>query len=161
MKTKKNFKFRTNLTNEYYTTKTELISCLTSKGAEAIQRKKICFIEQELSIDEYREKKMSGYCHCALFNLSPKIKYKISRNGYRNYEWAYYQRNTATTTKGALKVDFTRNEFFGSTSIVTVDIDATRYKDIGDDSQKPNQNWATGIFLVSNQQKGFHTMYPL
>lgn len=132
MKIEKDFKLRANLTNEFYKTKTELISCLTTRGAKAIQRKKICFIEQELSIDEYLEKKMSGYCHCALFNLNPKIKYKISRSGYRNEEWAYYQKNTATGTKGALKVDFTRNEFFGSTSIVTVDIDATRYTDIGE-----------------------------
>lgn len=133
MFTDNTFKFTLNVSNEGYEKKTDATACLSSKGAEAINRKKMCFFENSLTVDEFLDKAQSGHSFCALFRFEEDTKYWYSnKKGQKFYGFPHYRRNSKTSTLGGLKIDFKRDEYFSGSQVVFIDIDFTKYTDIND-----------------------------
>lgn len=127
------FKFLLNVSNEGYERKGDARACVTQKGAEAIGRKKMCFFERNVTIDEFMDYALKGHSFCALFRFEKGKKYWYSaKNGEKFCSYPYYQRDDRTGTKGALKMDFKRDEFFFGSQTIFIDIDLTKYTDIAE-----------------------------
>ena len=128
---KKDFKFSLNVSSEGYEKKGDARACVTQKGAEAIGRKKMCFFERNVTIDEFMDYALKGHSFCALFRFEKGKKYWYSaKNGEKYCSYPYYQKDDRTGTKGALKMDFKRDEFFFGSQTVFIDIDLTKYTDV-------------------------------
>ncbi len=133
MQSIKNFKFTLNVSNEGYQNKKEAIACLTSKGAAAINRKKMCFFEREITVDEFLNKAQSGHSFCALFRFEEGKKYWYeTKKGQRFLSYPTYQKDSKYATKGGLKLDFKRDTYFSGTQMIFIDIDYTTYTDINE-----------------------------
>ena len=131
--TKKDFKFLLNVSSEGYERKGDARACVTQKGAEAIGRKKMCFFERSVTVDEFIDYVLRGHSFCALFRFEKGKKYWYSaKNGEKFCSYPYYQRDDRTGTKGALKMDFKRDEFFFGSQTIFIDIDLTKYTDIAE-----------------------------
>lgn len=131
MKTDKNFKFTLNISNEGYKDKKEATCCLSSKGAQAIGRKKMCFFENTLTVDEFLNKAQSGYSFCALFRFEAGKKYWYTNTKKQHFlAYPHYTRDSKTATKDGLKIDFKRDEYFSGSQVIFIDIDYTSYNDI-------------------------------
>lgn len=129
MKIDKNFKFEVNITSDYYEDKQLATACLSSKGAAAVGKKKMSFKKEAVTVDEFIDRAVSGYGFCALYELDENKKYLYKNSkGLKYLAFPYYTSNKGTATKGGLKLDFKRDEYFSSSSIVFVDIDFTRYE---------------------------------
>lgn len=133
MITNNDFKFALNVSNEGYMNKKEAIACLTSKGAAAINKKKMCFFEKELTVDEFLYNAQEGHSFCALFHFDDGRKYWYeNKQGQRYWAYPYYQRDSKYATKGGLKLDFKRDQYFSGIQMIFIDIDYTNYNDIND-----------------------------
>ena len=133
MELRNDFSFTLNVSYEGYEKKTDATACLSSKGAEAIGRKKMCFFEETLTVDEFLDKAQSGHSFCALYRFEEGKKYWYSnKKGQKYCGYPYYQRDSKTATKGGLKIDFKRDEYFYGSQVVFIDIDNTSYTDIND-----------------------------
>ncbi len=131
MKKIDDFKFTLNVSNEGYEKKTDATCCLSSKGAKAINRKKMCFFEETLSVDEFIDKAEKGHSFCALYRFEEGKKYfYTNKEGKKYLGYPFYQRDSDTATKGGLKIDFKRDEYFSGSQVIFIDIDYTRYTDI-------------------------------
>ena len=127
------FTFTLNVSSEGYEKKTDAIACLSSKGAEAIGRKKMCFFEETVSVDEFLDLAQSGHSFCALYRFEEGKKYWYSnKKGQKYCGYPYYQRDSKTATKGGLKIDFKRDEYFSGSQVIFIDIDDTKYTDINE-----------------------------
>ena len=127
------FTFTLNVSSEGYEKKTDAIACLSSKGAEAIGRKKMCFFEEIVSVDEFLDLAQSGHSFCALYRFEEGKKYWYSnKKGQKYCGYPYYQRDSKTATKGGLKIDFKRDEYFSGSQVIFIDIDDTKYTDINE-----------------------------
>ena len=127
------FTFTLNVSSEGYEKKTDAIACLSSKGAEAIGRKKMCFFEETVSVDEFLDLAQSGHSFCALYRFEEGKKYWYSnKKGQKYCGYPYYQRDSKTATKGGLKIDFKRDEYFYGSQVIFIDIDDTKYTDINE-----------------------------
>ena len=133
MEINRNFTFTLNVSSEGYEKKTDAIACLSSKGAEAIGRKKMCFFEETVSVDEFLDLAQSGHSFCALYRFEEGKKYWYSnKKGQKYCGYPYYQRDSKTATKGGLKIDFKRDEYFSGSQVIFIDIDDTKYTDINE-----------------------------
>ena len=131
MKIINDFKFTLNVSSEGYEKKTDATCCLTSKGAEAINRKKMCFFERSMTIDQFLEMAEKGHSFCNLFRFEENKKYAYyNKEGEKFLSFPFYQKDSKTATKGALKLDFKRDEYFSGSQVVFIDIDYTKYTDI-------------------------------
>ena len=131
MKKIDDFKFTLNVSNEGYEQKTDATCCLSEKGALAINRKKMCFFEETLSVDEFIDKAEKGHSFCALYRFEQGKKYfYTTKEGKKYLGYPYYQRDSKTATKGGLKIDFKRDEYFSGSQVIFIDIDYTKYTDI-------------------------------
>ena len=127
----KDFKFTLNVSNEGYEKKTDATCCLSSIGAEALNRKKMCFFEETLTVDEFINRAEKGHSFCALYRFEEGKKYFYSnKEGKKYLSYPYYQRDSKTATKGGLKIDFKRDEYFYGSQVIFIDIDYTKYTDI-------------------------------
>ena len=131
MKTDKNFKFTLNVSSEGYKDKKEATCCLSSKGAAAIGRKKMCFFEHSLTVDEFLAKAQSGFSFCALFRFEEGKKYWYTNSKKQHFlAYPHYTRDSKTATKDGLKIDFKRDDYFSGSQVIFIDIDYTSYTDI-------------------------------
>ena len=67
MKREKDFIFTVNITAESYQNKKDASACLSSEGAKAINRKKMCFFEREVNVDEFLLCATNGYAFCFIY----------------------------------------------------------------------------------------------
>lgn len=133
MKIDRDYKFTLNISNEGYEKKSDAICCLSSAGAKAINRKKMCFFENSVNVDEFLNKAQSGYSFCALYRFDNDTKYwYTNKKGQRYLGYPHYQKSTETATKGGLKIDFKRDEYFSGSQVIFIDIDFTKYTDINE-----------------------------
>lgn len=124
------FKFRVNISSEYYETKEISKATLTTVGAKSIGKNKMSFKEKEVTAREMLNYAVSGYSFAPVFEVNPNIKYCITgKDGKKSYSYPVYSRGA---NKGALKLTFKRDEFFKSSSVVFLDIDNTKYPTIPD-----------------------------
>ena len=124
------FKFRVNISSEYYETKEISKATLTTTGAKSIGKNKMSFKEKEVTAREMLNYAVSGYSFAPVFEVNPNVKYCITgKDGKKSYSYPVYSRGA---NKGALKLTFKRDEFFKSSSVVFLDIDNTKYPTIPD-----------------------------
>lgn len=124
------FKFRVNISSEYYETKEISKATLTTVGAKSIGKNKMSFKEKEVTAREMLNYAVSGYSFAPVFEVNPNVKYCITgTDGKKSYSYPVYSRGA---NKGALKLTFKRDEFFKSSSVVFLDIDNTKYPTIPD-----------------------------
>ena len=129
MKREKDFIFTVNITAESYQNKKDASACLSSDGAKAIHRKKMCFFEREVNVDEFLLCATNGYAFCGIYKFEPNKKYWYEgKDGRKFNAYPYYRNKTKTSTVGALKIDFKRDEYFTETPVVYVDIDYTEFE---------------------------------
>lgn len=130
MREDRNFKFKVNISVDHYESKSQATSCLTAKGGQEVGKNKMSFIEKEVDIDEFVKKALEGHSFCGLFDVNPNVKYWIKRkNGRKMKMYPVYRRGASN---GALKIEFKRNEFFKGAHAVFVDVDETRFDDVGE-----------------------------
>lgn len=167
METNKDFKFTLNISAEGYELKTDATCCLSSKGAKAIGRKKMCFFENTINVDEFIEKAYKGHSFCALYRFHADTKYWYSnKKGQKFLGYPHYRRDSKTATKGGLKIDFKRDEYFSGSQVIFIDIDYTKYTDIEEYIEKLEYK-PTCVYMSysDNKDKGgrisrrFHLVY--
>lgn len=125
-----NFKFQIQVSHYNYKNKQEATASLSAKTAKLNNVGRMCFKREELTINEFLEKATSGYAFSYLFNYNPDKKYLIQTNkkyGYKSFAYPEYKRGC---NKGFMKINFKRDEFFGGTQTIFVDIDETNYNSI-------------------------------
>lgn len=133
MITNSDFRFTINVSNDGYHNKKQATASLSSKGAAAIGIKKMCFFEHNITTDDLIQYAYNGHAFCNLFQLDKDKKYWYSNSkGQKFLGYAYYRRNTKTSTKDGLKIDFKRNEYFTGSQVVFVDIDETKFENVSD-----------------------------
>lgn len=125
----KNFKFKTNVSVDYYTSKKEAIACLTQKGAAALGKNRMAFKEHTLTTDEFLYKAINGYTFCGLFEYDVNQQYWIKSGKYWSKTYPVYRRGA---NKDAMKIQFKSDAFYKGSQLIFVDIDFTAFTDILD-----------------------------
>lgn len=130
MMTNPDFQFRTNISMDWYTSKAEATACLTKGGASAVNKQKMAFKEHSVTVTEFLAAATGGHTFCNLFELDPNQKY---RTEYKDGKWGkvfpVYKRGK---NEGGMKLAFKSDEFFKGAQTVFVDIDKTRFSNVGD-----------------------------
>ena len=127
------YRFTVNITAESYQNKKDASACLSSDGAKAINRKKMCFFEKKVNINEFLEYATNGYAFCGIYKFEPnKMYWYEGKDGRKFKAYPYYKNRTKTSTVGGLKIDFKRDEYFTETPIVFADIDYTESESMED-----------------------------
>lgn len=125
-----NFKFRVNISNDYYEKKTDASACLSRVGAKAIGKAKMAFRECDVTIEQFLWGAIHGYTFCNLFQFDPNKKYYLETCDGRHYpSKPLYEKGP---NKGCMKLSFKRDQFFSGAQTVFVDIDLTRFESIPD-----------------------------
>ena len=128
MEVKSNFKFRVNVSNDYYVKKTDASACLSLAGAKAIKKVKMAFREQDVTVDEFLTYALNGYAFCNLFDFDPDQSYWFETgDGHRYQTTPLYKDGT---NKGCMRLVFKSDRFFSGAQTVFVDIDLTRFDSI-------------------------------
>ena len=123
-----NFKFRVNVSNDYYEKKTDATACLSIKGAKAIGKEKMAFKEYDVTVDQFLEGATKGYAFCNLFDFDPDQSYWFETgDGHRYQTTPLYKDGT---NKGCMRLVFKSDRFFSGAQTVFVDIDLTRFASI-------------------------------
>lgn len=123
----KDFKFRVNISREFYEKKTDATACLSQIGAKAIGKEKMAFKEWDVTVDQFLQCAMNGYTFCNLFAFDPNKLYRIEMKGGMYKSYPVYQKGK---NKGYMKLEFKRDHFFSGAQTVFVDIDLTRFVSI-------------------------------
>lgn len=130
MEVKKDFKFRVNISNDFYVKKTDATACLSRVGAKAIGKEKMAFREYNVTIDEFLWGAIHGYTFCNLFEYDPNQQYWFETCDGRHYQSKpLYEKGP---NQGCMKLEFKSDRFFRGAQTVFVDIDLTRYESIPD-----------------------------
>lgn len=125
-----NFKFRVNISNDYYEKKTDATACLSRVGAKAIGKEKMAFREYDVSIEQFLWGAIHGYTFCNLFQFDPNKEYWFETCDGRHYSSKpLYEKGP---NQGCMKLSFKRDQFFSGAQTVFVDIDLTRFESIPD-----------------------------
>lgn len=167
MVTNNNFNFTINISGEGYTNKKNATASLSSKGAEAIGAKKMCFFEHNVTVDEFLNYIYEGHSFCNLYRLDKDKKYWYSNSkGQKFLGYAYYRRDGKTATKDGFKIDFKRNEYFTGSQAIFVDIDETKFKNVSEYidclTYKPTvvyMSYSDGIVKNTVYSRRFHLVY--
>ena len=122
-----NFKFRTNVTLEAYTTKSEASACLSRKGASSLGKNKMAFYEQTVTVSDFLTLAVDGHAFCPIFQFDTGKKYWIESN---NRKYLAYPTYRSGDNAGGMKLSFKKDDFFAGTQTIFVDVDYTRYDDI-------------------------------
>ena len=64
----KDFKFRVNVSRDYYVKKSDAGACLSKEGARYVKKEKMAFKEQEVTVDEMLQYALKGHTFCNLFD---------------------------------------------------------------------------------------------
>jgi len=130
MLTDDNFRFRTNVSLDYYEKKTDAIACLSREGANAIGKSKMAFREVSLTVPQFLEFATTGHAFCNLYDYDPNQKYWVeSSDGKMSQVYPVYKNGP---NKGAMKLSTKSDQFFKGAQTVFVDVDYTRYTSVED-----------------------------
>lgn len=122
------FKFRTNVSSDYYIKKEDAKACLSRPGAKAVGKTKMSFTEQTVSVNEFLNLATSGYAFCNLFHYDVSQKYPIEySDGKITYSYPVYKRGP---NKGCMKLSFKSDLFCQGSQTIFVDVDFTRYQTV-------------------------------
>lgn len=123
-----NFKFRVNVSNDYYVKKSDASACLSKDGAKAIGKVKMAFREYDVTVDQFLEGATKGYAFCNLFDYNPNKEYWFETgDGHRYHTTPLYK---GVTNKDCMRLEFKSDRFFCGAQTVFVDIDKTRFLSI-------------------------------
>lgn len=139
----KNYNFTLTVSVDGYSGKKESIECLRNETASKYGKKQMAFFETTMTTDTFMNFALSGHSFSGLYTCEMGKTYK---DNYGHDIKAFYtQKNDYR--KGALKMQFKKNEYFKSSQIVYVDVDETRFTSIDDYvsclSQKPSCVYTT------------------
>jgi len=139
----KNYNFTLTVSVDGYSGKKESIDCLRNETASKYGKKQMAFYETTMTTDTFMNFALSGHSFSGLYTCEMGKTYK---DNYGHDIKAFYtQKNDYR--KGALKMQFKKNEYFKSSQIVYVDVDETRFTSINDYvsvlSQKPSCVYTT------------------
>ncbi len=124
----KDFKFRVNISNDWYEKKTDATACLSQTGAKAIGKEKMAFREWNVTVDEFLWGAMNGYTFCNLFAFDPNKEYWFETcNGQKYQTTPLYKTGN---NQGCMRLEFKCDRFFRGAQTVFVDIDKTRFLSI-------------------------------
>lgn len=124
------FKFRTNVSLDYYEKKTDAIACLSKEGASKIGKNKMAFTEMSVTVSEFLELATSGHAFCNLFDYDPNKKYWVdSSDGKKSQVYPVYKNGP---NQGAMKLSTKSEQFFKGAQTVFVDVDYTRFTSVSD-----------------------------
>lgn len=123
-----NYSFTITTSVDGYSGKEESIDCLRNSTAGKWGKKQMAFVETTLTTDEFISLALSGHSFSGLYNLIPGQLYK---DEYGHEIKAFYTQSK-DYRKGAMKIQFKKNEYFKSSQVVYVDVDETRFKTIED-----------------------------
>ena len=126
MEVKYNFKFRVNVSNDYYVKKTDASACLSKDGAKSIGKVKMAFREQDVTVDEFLQYALNGYAFCNLFHFDTNQKYWFETGNGQRYQTTPLYKNGKN--KGCMRIEFKSDRFFIGAQTVFVDIDLTRFE---------------------------------
>ncbi len=123
-----NFIFRLNVSIDTYTNKKEATACLSQKGARSIEKEKMAFVENSLTVQEFLFLATSGHTFCNLFDIDPNKKYWVKNSDGKKYQvYPVYRKGK---NKGGMKLTFKCDEFFNGAQAIFVDVDNTRFSTI-------------------------------
>lgn len=123
--------FRVNVSLEGYEKKTDATACLSREGSKAIGRNKMAFKEQSLTVAEFLAYATKGHTFCNLFSFDPNRKYWVKvKDSDKSYQCYPVYKNGPN--KGAMKIIFKNDYFFEGAQTIFVDVDNTRFTDIGE-----------------------------
>lgn len=128
MQTKTNFKFTTNVSIDYYEKKTDASACLSKEGAKAVNKSKMAFKVQDVTVPEFLSLATNGYTFCNLFAYDPNQKYWITTTQGKSFKQYPVYKNGQN--KGAMKLTFKADNYFYGSQVVFVDVDNTRFKTV-------------------------------
>ena len=126
MEVKYNFKFRVNVSNDYYVKKTDASACLSKDGAKSIGKVKMAFREQVVTVDEFLQYALNGYAFCNLFHFDTNQSYWFETGNGQRYQTTPLYKNGKN--KGCMRIEFKSDRFFIGAQTVFVDIDLTRFE---------------------------------
>ena len=130
MLTDDNFRFRTNVSLDYYEKKTDAIACLSREGASKIGKNKMAFQEVSVSVPEFLSLATTGHAFCNLFDYDPNVKYWIEgADGKKSHVFPVYKNGP---NKGAMKLSTKSDQFFKGAQTVFVDVDNTKFTSVKD-----------------------------
>lgn len=125
-----NFRFRTNVSVGAYKTKEEARKSLYRAGAKEIGMGKMAFLEHTITVTDFLDLATYGYTFCALFDYDPQQQYWIEdKKGESHLYNPVYKRGV---NAGAMNICMKADRFFKGSQVVFVDVDYTRYNDVGD-----------------------------
>lgn len=141
-------KFNISRSTDYYESKQQAIECLTGKGSKENNKLRMAFREESLTVDEFIKSAVSGYSFCNLFNYEDK-KYWVKSNNYWSFTYPYYKRGK---NKGALKIQFKKDDHFTGSQALFFDIDYTNAEDMYDYIDKLDYKPTCGYYSYSNMK---------
>lgn len=141
-------RFSIGRSTDYYEDKQQAIECLSGKGAKANNKLRMAFREESLTVDEFITSAVNGYSFCNLFHYEDK-KYWTNYNHYWSLTYPYYQRGK---NKGALKIQFKKDDAFRGSQALFFDIDYTYSKDMFEYIAKLEKKPTCGYYSYSNMK---------
>lgn len=123
-----NYSFTLTTSVDGYSSKEESIDCLRNSTASKWGKKQMAFYETTLTTDDFISLALSGHSFSGLYDLSP---YELYKDEYGHEIKAFYNQKK-DYRKGAMKIQFKKNEYFKSSQVVYVDVDETRFGSIQD-----------------------------
>lgn len=123
-----NYSFTLTTSLDGYSGKQESIDCLKNSTASKWGKKQMAFVETTLKTDEFISLALSGHSFSGLYDLTPGQLYK---DEYGHEIKAFYSQAN-DYRKGAMKIQFKKNEYFKSSQVVYIDVDETRFDSIDD-----------------------------
>lgn len=119
--------FDTNVSIDVYQTKAEAVACLSKKGAKAVGKSKMAFLERYVTVDQFLELATSGHTFCNLFDFDPDQQYMLETSHGMVPRFPVYKRGP---NKGGMKLSFKSDRFFKGSHTIFVDVDYTRFQDV-------------------------------
>lgn len=129
MRVNPNYEFEINVSRECYKVKSDSKACLSKAGSEAIGMSKMSFQKLMVTPAEFLGLAINGHTFCNLFEYDPSKKYWIKTNAGTFLCYPEYKKGA---NKGDMKITFKSDKFFKGSYLIFVDIDDTKYTDIGE-----------------------------
>lgn len=123
------FKIRINISRDYYEKKSDAIACLSREGAKAIGKEKMAFDEHNVTVSEFLNYALTGHTFCNLFSYDPNQQYWIQTSTGKYQSYPIYRNGSNV---GGMKLSFKSDDFFIGSQAIFVDVDNTRFTDVGD-----------------------------
>ena len=122
------FRFRINVSRDYYEKKDDALACLSRAGARAVGKEKMAFSEQNVTVSEFMGYALTGHTFCNLFAFDPDKQYWIEASNGQHYEtYPVYKKGA---NKGYMKVSFKSDAYFSGSQTIFIDVDETRFEDV-------------------------------